>query len=76
MFKKEPFVYLNFLQTVKTSDEMLHNETFHQALHILPRQNRSSEKFNFLGEISTCDPLKYKLWTAYQSVWKIPLGVN
>ena len=42
-------------------DEMPHYAAFYLGLHCLLRQNRSSEKEIFLGEIIICDPLIYTM---------------
>ena len=43
-------------------DEMQHNAAFHQGLHCLLRQNRSSEKeIQYFLEIITCDPSIYTM---------------
>ena len=41
-------------------DEMLHNLAFHQGLHFLHKKKMSTETHHNI-EISTCDPLKYKI---------------
>ena len=40
---------------------MPHNTAFHQGLHCLLRQKRSSEKKQFYLEIVTCDPSNYAM---------------
>ena len=43
-------------------DEMPHNAAFHQGLHCLLRQNRSSEKeIQYFWEITTIDPSIYAM---------------
>ena len=43
-------------------DEMPHNVAFHQGLHSLLRQNRSSEKeIQYFIKIITCDPSIYTM---------------
>ena len=43
-------------------DEMPRDAAFHQGLHCLSRQNRSSEKkYNILLKIITCDPTIYQM---------------
>ena len=43
-------------------DEMPHNAAFHQGLHCLLRQNRSSAKeIQYCLEIITCDPSVYTM---------------
>ena len=45
-------------------DVMLHNVAFHQGLHYLLRQRRSSEKeiyYNFYLEIISCGPSMYTM---------------
>ena len=50
------------LANSKDPDEILHNAAFHQGLHCLLRQKRSSEKeILFLREIITCDPSIYTM---------------
>ena len=55
---------------------MSHKAAFHQGLHCLLRQNRSSEKeIRFLFEITaTCNPLNIQctiLTLMYQTLWKL-----
>ena len=50
------------LASSEDPDEMLHNAAFHQDLHCLPRQKRSSEKeLQFNLEIIACDSLIYTM---------------
>ena len=52
---------MSTLANSEDPDEMPHNVAFHQGLHFLPRQKRSSEKENTITymylEIINCDPL-------------------
>ena len=43
------------------SSKFMHYAAFHQDLHCLQRQNRSSEKNNIFGEIITYDPSIYTI---------------
>ena len=52
-----PETPLNFGKHCVDPDEKSHNVAFHQDLHCLLRQNRSSEKeIQYFLEIITCDP--------------------
>ena len=43
-------------------DEMQHKAAFHQGLHCsLRRKQPSGTEMHHVVEISTCDPLKYKM---------------
>ena len=42
-------------------DEMPHNAAFHQGLHYLLRQNRSSRNNSMNSEIISCDPSMYTM---------------
>ena len=45
------------LANTEDQDEMPHFAAFHQSLHCLPRQKRSSKKYKLYLEIIACDPL-------------------
>ena len=57
----EPFVYRKPLNgNIVDPDEMPHSVAFHQGLHCLLIQNRSSEKRkHYFLEIIACDPSIY-----------------
>ena len=53
---------MHLLANSEDPDEMPHNVAFHQGLHNLLRQKRSSEKeIQFYLEIITCNPSIYTM---------------
>ena len=75
------FVFtINPLKTGKTNpdiltisedpDEMPHRAAFHQGLHYLLRQNRSSRNNTMISEIISCDPSMYTMDHPYLIVYE------
>ena len=68
---------MDTLTISKDPGEMMqHNAVFHQSLHCLLRlKEPSGTEIHHYLEISTCDPLKYKMGNPilmYQNVWENP----
>ena len=60
---------MDTLTNSEDPDEMPHNVAFHQGLHCLQRQNRSSEnEIQYFLEILTCDPSMYIMDYPYSIV--------
>ena len=62
--------FLDNLKISEDPDEMPHYAAFHQGLHCLLRQNRSSQNNTMNSEIISCDPSMYTMDHPYLIVYE------